>query len=81
MSETVGAWKKHTGRLANQFLEKQGAFWTEDYFDMFMRSDRHEQQTIRYIENNPAKARLMLNPKDWPRSSARFRNEYGDLRL
>ena len=81
MSETVGAWKKHTGRLANQFLEKQGAFWTEDYFDMFMRRDRHEQQTIRYIENNPAKARLMLNPKDWPRSSARFRNEYGDLRL
>ena len=81
MSETVGAWKKHTGKLANRLLEKQGAFWAEDYFDVFMRNEKHERETIHYIENNPANARLMLNPKDWPWSSARFRNEYGTLRL
>ncbi len=36
MAEIVGAWKKHTGRLANKLLGKQGAFWAEDYFDVFI---------------------------------------------
>ena len=81
MAETVGAWKKHTGRLANKLLGKQGAFWAEDYFDTYMRGAEHEQKTVRYIENNPAKATLVLDQKDWPWSSARFRDEFGVLRL
>jgi REP element-mobilizing transposase RayT len=81
MSETVGAWKKHTGRLANKLLGKQGAFWAEDYFDVFMRDAEHELQTVRYIENNPTKAKLVLDPKQWLWSSARFRDEFGVLRL
>lgn len=80
MSETVGAWKKHTGRLANKLLGKRGAFWAEDYFDVFMRDAEHEQKTVRYIENNPTKAKLALDPKEWPWSSARYRDEYGVLR-
>jgi REP-associated tyrosine transposase len=81
MSEIVGAWKKHTGRLANKLLGRTGAFWAEDYFDTFMRDGEHERKTIHYIENNSTKARLVLNPKDWPWSSARFRNEFGVLNL
>jgi REP element-mobilizing transposase RayT len=81
MSEIVGAWKKHTGRLANKLLGKQGAFWAEDYFDTFMRDAGHERRTIHYIENNPAKAKLVLAPEEWPWSSARFRDEFGGLRL
>ena len=81
MSEIVGAWKKHTGRLANKLLGKWGAFWAEDYFDVFTRDAEHERQTVRYIENNPAKAKLVLNTKEWPWSSARFRDEFGGLRL
>ena len=81
MAETVGAWKKHTGRLANKLLGKQGAFWAEDYFDTYMRGAEHEQTTVRYIENNPAKATLVLDQKDWPWSSAWFRDEFGVLRL
>src|SRR6185369_1927009 len=38
-------------------------------------------KTIRYIENNPTKAKLVLDRKDWPWSSARFRDESGLLRL
>ncbi|HEY1662305.1 MAG TPA: transposase [Verrucomicrobiae bacterium] len=81
MSEIVGAWKKHTGRIANKLLGKHGPFWAEDYFDVFMREVEHRQQTICYIENNPTKAKLVLDPKEWPWSSARFRNEFGVLRL
>ena len=79
MSVTVGAWKKHTGRVANKLLGREGAFWVEDYFDMFMRDEAHERQTIRYIESNPTKAKLVLDPKDWPWSSARLRDERGNL--
>ena len=81
MSEIIGAWKMHTGRLANKLLGKQGAFWAKDYFDVFMRGNDHERQTFRYIENNPTRAKLVLNPNDWPWSSARFREQFGRLRL
>ncbi|MHB8520605.1 MAG: transposase [Limisphaerales bacterium] len=79
MAEIVGAWKKHTGRLANKILGKQGAFWAEGYFDTFMRGSDHELTTVRYIERNPTKAKLVLDPKDWPWSSARFRDGAGNL--
>ncbi|MEO7300114.1 MAG: transposase [Verrucomicrobiota bacterium] len=81
MSEIVAAWKKHTGRLANKLLGKQGAFWAEDYFDTYMRDAEHERMTVRYIENNSTKAKLVLNPKEWRWSSARIRDENGVLRL
>lgn len=76
MSEIVEAWKKHTGRLANQLLGRQGAFRAGDYFDVFMRDSEHERKTVRYIENNPARAKLVLDPKDWQWSSARLRDEF-----
>ena len=81
MSEIVGAWKRHTGRLANKLLGKQGAFWAEDYFDVFMRDDQHQRQTVHYIENNPTKVKRVLDPGNFPWCSARFRDEYGNLRL
>ncbi len=81
MAEIVGAWKKHTGRLANRLLGKRGAFWADDYFDVFMRDAEHERKTIRYIECNPAKAKLVLDPKGWPWSSARCRDAHGVLQL
>jgi REP element-mobilizing transposase RayT len=81
MSEIVGSWKKHTGRLANRLLGKRGAFWAEEYFDVYMRNPEHERETIHYIENNPARAKLVLDPKKWPWSSARLRDEFGQVRL
>jgi REP element-mobilizing transposase RayT len=81
MSKTIEAWKMHTGRLANGLLSRKGAFWQADYFDTFMRDSAHERRTIRYIENNPVKALFVLDPKDWQWSSARFRDEYGNLNL
>jgi putative transposase len=81
MSETVSAWKKHTARLANRLLGKGGSFWAEDYFDTWMRDAEHESKTVRYVENNPVKARLVLDPEDWPWSSARFRDQFGVLKL
>ena len=81
MSEILESWKKHTAARANRLLERKGPFWAADYFDTYMRDAEHERKTVRYIENNPTKAKLVLDPKAWPWSSARFRYAYGRICL
>jgi len=56
-------------------------FWAEGYWDTFMRDSEHELKTRHYIENNPTKAGLVCDPKHWPWSSARFRDNYSVLLL
>jgi type I restriction enzyme R subunit/putative DNA methylase len=53
--------------------------WQREYWDTFMRDEEQERKAVRYIENNPVKARLCRVDKEWPFSSARFRNEYQRL--
>ena len=52
-----------------------------DYWDTYMRDSDHELETHKYIESNPSKAVLVLDPKTWLWSSARFRDEFGVLKL
>jgi REP element-mobilizing transposase RayT len=81
LSKIVKELKRYPAREANKILQRQGAFWTEDYFDTYMRDSGHELKTRRYIENNPVKALLAREPNEWPWSSARFRDEHGMLYL
>ena len=81
MSEIVATWKRYTATEANKLLQRHGAFWAADYFDTYMRDANHEQRTIRYIESNPTKANLTVDPRRWPWSSARYRDTYGRLCL
>ncbi|MDR1888324.1 MAG: transposase [Zoogloeaceae bacterium] len=52
-------------------------FWQPDYWDRFMRDERHFAATIEYIHHNPVKARLCARPEGWPWSSARFSGSAG----
>ena len=81
MAEILESWKKHTANKANRLLNRRGEFWQADYWDTFMRAGAHELETRNYIENNPTKAGLVLDPKAWPWSSARFRDKFGVLKL
>ncbi len=81
LSKIVKELKRYTARKANKLLGRKGAFWAEDYYDTYMRDPEHELKTRRYVENNPVKALLVREPKEWPWSSARFRDELGRLRL
>ncbi len=81
MAEILESWKKYTAVKANRLLNRRGAFWMADYWDTFMRDAEHERKTICYIENNPAKAKLVQDPKEWRWSSARFRDAFGRLCL
>ena len=65
--------KSYAAHEANKMLHRSGQFWLEDYFDRYIRDAEHFQKTVRYIENNPVKARLCKKPSDWPFSSAWFK--------
>jgi len=43
--------------------------WQNDYFDRFIRDERHFAQAIAYIHENPVKAGLCGQPNEWPWSS------------
>ena len=47
----------------------------------YMRDCQHEARARHYIENNPAKAKLVALPRQWSWSSARFRDAYERLCL
>ncbi len=71
LDEIVGSWKSFTAKAANQLLGRAGHFWDREYYDTFMRDGEQFAQTVRYIENNPTKARLVRAPADWLWSSAK----------
>jgi len=44
--------------------------WHREYWDRFIRNERHFQQAVEYIHQNPVKAGLVERPEQWPWSSA-----------
>ena len=81
MTRVMKQAKSYTATAANKLLQREGTFWKEDYFDTFIRDAAHEKSVVRYIENNPVKAGLVCEPRDWPWSSARLRDQHGRLAL
>ena len=79
LSELVQAWKGQSAREANRVLRRTGQFWREDYYDTLVRDERHLARAVRYIEDNPVNAHMVTCARDWPWSSARFRDEYERL--
>jgi putative transposase len=79
LAKIIESWKKHTAQAANRILNRSGAFWFEDYWDTYIRDADHERRAIRYIENNPVKAKLVKESTAWCWSSARWRNEHAVL--
>jgi len=79
MGVVLKDWKSYTAREANKLLKRRGAFWEDHYFDVYLRDDEHYRRVVRYIENNPTKARLSKAPEAWAWSSARFRGQPGPV--
>lgn len=66
------SWKSYTANEANKLLGRGGRFWFPEYFDRYIRDERHFNNVVRYIHENPVKAGLVSKAEDWPFSSARF---------
>ena len=81
LAKMLQNWKSISAIAANRILKRSGSFWQREYWDTFMRSDGQEKTAIRYVENNPVKAKLCRTAEDWPFSSARFRDKNRQLML
>jgi REP element-mobilizing transposase RayT len=79
LSRLVKAWKGATSREANALLGRDGTFWQADYWDTHIAAPAHLARAIRYVDNNPTRARFVKEPGDWQWSSARWRDAYGRL--
>jgi REP element-mobilizing transposase RayT len=72
----VHAWKSYTAKVilkntAGQrpALPAKTRIWQADYWDRFIRNERHYHATVDYIHQNPVKAGLAAKAEDWPWSS------------
>jgi REP element-mobilizing transposase RayT len=70
LDRIVHSWKSYTAHEANQILRRSGDFWFREYFDRYIRDDRHFAKAVQYIEQNPMKAELVFAREDWRWSSA-----------
>ena len=73
LARVLHTWKSYTAHAANQILRRSGEFWFREYFDRFIREDRHFANAVKYIEENPVKAGLTRRPEEWRWSSAWWR--------
>ena len=73
LGQVVSSWKRFTARQANLQLGRSGPFWQTEYWDRFIRDERHFAAVEDYIDQNPVKARLVEEARQWPYSSARLK--------
>ena len=74
MDDVIQSWKTFTtnaiGRIVKGPRELVLKIWHPDFFDRYIRSQRHFDNVLSYIHENPVKAGLVGKPEDWPWSSA-----------
>jgi len=71
MKPILEDFKRWTGHQATKMLRHTARFWQHDWFDHWSRSDEEDDRIIRYIQNNPVKASLVQDYRDWPYGSWR----------
>lgn len=67
LGRIVQSWKSYTGR---RLMATHGVGWMREYWDRYIRDERHFAHAVAYIHNNPVKAALAARPEDWSWSSA-----------
>jgi REP element-mobilizing transposase RayT len=73
LAGVLHSWKSFTAHHANLVLRRSGEFWFREYFDRFIRDERHLANAILYIELNPMKAGLVERAEEWRWSSGWWR--------
>lgn len=82
LSGIVQSWKRHSSReirrlgydVNRQAASPHAGIWQRDYWDRYIRNDRHFSAVEEYIHLNPVKAGLVATPEDWPYGSAGWDN-------
>ncbi len=48
----VHTWKSYSSTKINKLLNRKGKVWMRDYYDRFIRNEKHLDYVINYIRNN-----------------------------
>lgn len=74
--ELLHTWERFTARVINQHLGREGQLWQHDSWNRIIRDDEHWQRVMRYIQNNPIRAKLWseqstvwMDPRLWEEDS------------
>lgn len=75
LSRIVHSWKSYTAHVITRQMrgpgkQAQQAVWQREYWDRFIRDERHYRRAVDYIHQNPVAAGLCSQPEDWRFSSA-----------
>jgi len=62
LTDLLHSWKSYTASQANRVLQRKGKFWMDEYYDHLIRDEQEFAHNVKYVLNNPIKAKL----KDWP---------------
>ena len=71
--EGTGERSVFLGYIGGTPVLSKGKAWQIEYWDRFIRDEKHFAQAINYIHENPVKAGLCHHPKEWRWSSAEDR--------
>lgn len=81
LSKIVHSWKSYSSKKMRDYLNMAGKLakcrttalpdigWQADYWDRFIRDEKHFSRVIEYIHFNPVTAKLCTKPEDWLFSS------------
>jgi REP element-mobilizing transposase RayT len=70
LKTAVSEFKRWTGHKAGRIIDLEGKrFWQREWFDHWSRSGYQDQRIVEYIRNNPVKAGLVTDYRDWPYGS------------
>jgi len=70
LSSIVHSWKSFTANEINKIRSESGAVWAREFYDRFIRNDKHFEAVTKYIRENPVKAGLVKNAEEWRFGSA-----------
>lgn len=69
LTTVLRRFKRWTGRQANTLLGRTGSFWHREWFDHWSRSATEDARIVHYIQQNPVRAGLVENYREWPYGS------------
>jgi len=62
----MDSFKRYTGRAANRVLDRTGnRFWMREWYDHWIRDRQEADRNEIYIRDNPVKAGLVTDWRDW----------------
>lgn len=70
LSSIVHGWKSYTSKRIIRLLDKEKEtytlpIWQPEYWDRYIRNQRHFDAAVEYIVENPVKAGLVKRAEDW----------------